>query len=546
MTVRTRLMLTWAAIVGLFLLTSLYAVARLTDLRGIAEDLQGHDATASLMLGRLQTSLAELDRYLRSYVALEGDDPELSENVFNTLATANASLTRLGQAGYPDAARQASVRLSALEDASRSIVSMVESGRSEDATRYLETVKEALSQSQLALDNLATEIDRRGEARVARAQQMSAAASTTTMVALAIAFIIALALGVWTTRVMTRPLREVQTSMARVADGEFIVPAHLPYARSDEIGDLARSFRTMTGRLADLDRMKAEFISVASHELKTPINVIGGYAELLEDGVYGPVSDHQREALDSIQDQTRTLADLVNQILDISRIEAGGFRVEKTDVQSRELLQAVRRMFDPLAKQKRIDLTVEVDDAFPRLIHADPDRLRNEVLGNLLSNAFKFTPENGSIHISARVAPNGDLILEVRDTGSGIPEEQLSYIFEKYYQVSGESRMKGSGLGLAIAREIVEAHSGRIDATSAPGEGTTFTMTFSDLGAPEDGVAVAPEEEATPAEDGKAAAGPVPRPRTTDGAASRDQAEDTGPADDERDAFRLRSRRGEE
>ena len=482
MTVRTRLMLTWAGIVTLFLLTSLYAVAKLTDLRDIAEELQGRDAAASLTLGRLQTSLSELDRFLRSYVALEGDDAELRDNLFQTLGTAHGHLRRLAEAGYPDATREAAVRLTALEEATEDIVEMLESGRAEEATRYLETVKEALGEAQVALDLLATEIDRRSESRVTRAQRLSSSASTTTMVALIAAFALAVLLGYWTTRAMTLPLRRVQTSMARVADGEFLVPTALPYNRSDELGDLARSFRTMTERLAELDRMKAEFISVASHELKTPINVIGGYAELLEDGVYGPVSDDQREALDSIQDQTRTLGDLVNQILDISRIEAGGFHVEASDIESRELLGAVRRMFEPLAKQKRIDFAVEVDESFPRLIHADPDRLRNEVLGNLLSNAFKFTPEHGSIRVFAHRTPAGPT-LEVRDSGSGIPEEQLEFIFEKFYQVGGEARMKGSGLGLAIAREIVEAHGGTIDASSAPGQGTTFTMTFPDIAA---------------------------------------------------------------
>lgn len=489
-------MMTWGAIVGLFLLTSLFAVARLTDLRGIAEDLQGRDASASLTLGRIQTSLAELDRHLRSYVALQGGDPALRENIFRTLGTSENYLNRLGAAGYPRAAEQAAGRLNALEEASREIVSMVESGRSEDATSYLETVKQALNEAQVALDVLAAEIDRRGEARVARAQDMTASASTTTMIALAASFLIALVLGVWTTRVMTQPLRRVQTSMARVADGEFVVPEHLPYNRSDEIGDLARSFRTMTQQLADLDRMKAEFISVASHELKTPINVIGGYAELLDDGVYGEVTPRQREALDSIQDQTRTLTDLVNQILDISRIEAGGFHVEMMEVESHELLAAARRMFEPLAKQKGIEFTMQLEDGFPRRIRADPDRLRNEVLGNLLSNAFKFTPEGGEIHVAARrgTAPR-QLVMQVTDTGTGIPQEQLSYIFEKYYQVGGEARMKGSGLGLAIAREIVEAHNGRIDAHSAPGEGTTFTMTFDDMAVDEDGRdAAAPEQ----------------------------------------------------
>lgn len=474
MKLRTRLLLTWAAIVVLFVASALYAVNQLTRLQEIAEDLQGTDAQASVALGRLQTSLAELDRFLRSYVSL--GSPELRERIRSTLANAEAQLDVLKRAGFDDAVRETSTRIDALEEASDQIVSMVESGRGEDATDYLESVKESLTEAQLSVDAVAASIDRRGQARVEQAQRISSSTSTTALMALGVAFAVALVLGAWTTRVITQPMAQVRRAMARVADGEFVVPADLPYERSDEMGDLSRSFRTMTERLAELDRMKAEFISVASHELKTPLNVIGGYAELLDDGVYGPMEPRQHEALESIQDQTRTLTDLVNQLLDLSRIEAGGFRVELMDVESEELFGAVRRMFEPLAKQKNIDFRVEVDHGFPKRLNADPDRLRNEVLGNLLSNAFKFTPEGGSIRLRAHPAADGMLGIDVSDSGSGIPQEQLQFIFDKFYQVGQEARVQGSGLGLAIAREIVEAHGGEISADSAQGRGTTFRI----------------------------------------------------------------------
>ena len=144
------------------------------------------------------------------------------------------------------------------------------------------------------------------------------------------------------------------------------------------------------------------------------------------------------------------------------------------DVQSSELFGAVRRMFEPLAKQKNIAFDVIVADDFPRVLRADPDRLRNEVLGNLLSNAFKFTPEGGSIRLEAHDSTDDRVRIAVCDSGGGIPQEDLEHIFDKFYQVGPEARAQGSGLGLAIAREIVEAHGGDITAESAPGKGTTF------------------------------------------------------------------------
>ena len=471
MKLRTRLLLTWAAIVVLLVGSALYAINQLTRLQGIAEDLQGSDAEASVAVGRLQTNIAELDRSLRSYVAIPSADME--ERSRSSLAAAREHLGLLKRSGFEGAVGPTETALDALASATDEIVSMVESGRTEDATNYLESVKETLTQAQLSLDGVAAAIDRRGRSRVDLAQRISENTSTTALMALGAAFLVALLLGAWTTRTITNPMQDVQRAMAQVADGEFVVPESLPYKRPDEIGDLSRSFRTMTERLAELDRMKAEFISVASHELKTPLNVIGGYAELLDDGLYGALQPKQHEAMQSIKDQTRTLTDLVNQLLDLSRIEAGGFRVELMDVESAELFGAVRRMFEPLAKQKSIDFRVAVDDGFPHVMRADPDRIRNEVLGNLLSNAFKFTPENGRITLRA-FSQNGSVCIDVTDNGGGIPKEDLEHIFDKFYQVGQEARVQGSGLGLAIAREIVEAHGGKISAESETDRGTTF------------------------------------------------------------------------
>src|SRR5690606_26222171 len=133
-----------------------------------------------------------------------------------------------------------------------------------------------------------------------------------------------------TTTALTSPLRRVRSAMAEVAAGSFESPESLPYVRRDEIGDLARSFRAMTEKLAELDRVKAEFVSVASHELKTPLNVIAGYADLLSQDVYGPVSERQRPVLDTIREQTHAVARQVDQLLSISRIEAGGLSIEPT------------------------------------------------------------------------------------------------------------------------------------------------------------------------------------------------------------------------
>jgi signal transduction histidine kinase len=263
--------------------------------------------------------------------------------------------------------------------------------------------------------------------------------------------------------------------MAAVSAGEFIVPGGLPYDRRDEIGDLSRSFRSMTRQLADLDRMKADFMSVATHELKTPINVVSGYAELIQEGVYGEISEKQKVALTSIQEQSRILAQLVNQLLDISRLEAGGLRLEIGDLALTDLFERVQRTFEVLANKQGIYLNVRLDEDAPETIPADGDRLRDQVLGNILGNALKFTPEGGTIDVHGW-GEDGHFRIEVSDTGAGMPAEQLPHVFDKYYQIGEQARSKGAGLGLAIAHDVVHAHGGAISVVSEEGTGTTFRI----------------------------------------------------------------------
>jgi signal transduction histidine kinase len=395
--------------------------------------------------------------------------------VVEHLAEARIHLRDLDELGYATDVRGPAERVTAIQQGATSIRGLVEDGRFDDATVALDEVKPAIASTLDTLSALAGAIDRRAREDVLRAERISATASTTVVVTLIGALAVVLLLGAWTTSALTTPLRRLQAATAKVMDGFFEVPGDLPYDRADEIGDLSRAFRTMTGRLAELERVRAEFIGMASHDLKTPINVISGYAELLETGMYGEVDGGQREIFQTMLEQSRHLGALVNQLLNASRIEAGGFEIHIADMSLADTLEALRRSFAALAVQKNVELVVGLEHDCPRLICGDPDRLRNEVLGNLLSNAFKFTPEGGRIEVWAEAA--GDVVrILVRDTGTGIPADELDHIFDKYYQAGREARRLGSGLGLAIARQVVVAHGGTIRVTSAEADGTCFTV----------------------------------------------------------------------
>jgi signal transduction histidine kinase len=298
------------------------------------------------------------------------------------------------------------------------------------------------------------------------------------LVALGIALLLTLVIGFLMTRAMVRPIDTLRRGMAHVAEGDFEPNVRVPTDRTDEIGDLSRSFATMTEQLAELDRLKAEFVSVASHEIKTPLSVIRGYVSLLADGIYGDVNDQQKKTLESVSDQVDRLTRLVHRLLDISRFEAGGGRLEVRRINVRDFLDELTGGFHVLAFQNGIDFSVNVAGDTPVNIEGDADRV-NEVLGNILSNAFKFTAHGGRIALDARRDGTG-IAVEVRDTGVGIPPDKLPKIFEKFYQVdnTAQPRSAGSGLGLAIAREIVEAHGGTITAESQVGRGTKFRVTL--------------------------------------------------------------------
>jgi signal transduction histidine kinase len=326
------------------------------------------------------------------------------------------------------------------------------------------------------LTPLGRAIESRGAADVERAEALARSAASTVLLALALALAATIVIGALLTRTLLRPIGELRRGMATVAEGDFEPEERGPTRRPDELGDLARSFDTMTEQLRELDRLKAEFVSVASHEIKTPLSVIRGYVTLLADGIYGEVNDQQKKTLEAVSNQTDRLARLVHRLLDVTRFEAGGARLELREIQLRAFFEELTTDFRVLAVQNDIDFRVRLTDDLPAVIVADEDRL-SEVLGNLLSNAFKFTSTGGTIRVDA--ARRGDGIqVEVEDSGVGIAADKLPHVFEKFYQIDNQAqpRSVGSGLGLAIAREIVEAHGGTITADSEEGKGTRFRV----------------------------------------------------------------------
>ncbi|MCS7067266.1 MAG: ATP-binding protein [Meiothermus sp.] len=229
-------------------------------------------------------------------------------------------------------------------------------------------------------------------------------------------------------------------------------------------------FRDVTTE-REAERLKSEFIAAVSHELKTPLASILGFCELLLDDNYSP--SEFREYLENIQHSSLRLKDMVNNLLDTSRLEAGRFSISRQPIDLQTTLAQTARSFAGVAKLSQIHFVCEFDPL--PILEADPERIE-QVVGNLLSNAFKFCPRRGTVWLRAR--PHGGVLLEVEDTGPGIPLEEQGLLFSRYGRTrSAISRgIVGTGLGLYISKAIVEAHQGRIWVESQEGRGAKFSV----------------------------------------------------------------------
>ena len=241
---------------------------------------------------------------------------------------------------------------------------------------------------------------------------------------------------------------------------------------SGEFKRLVKSFNRMTQELERADQRRRNLTADVAHELRTPLHIIQGNLEGILDDVYQPTSEHINATLD----ETRLLARLVEDLRTLSLAETGQLPLTREPVDVAELLADVSTSFSGQAEAAGIDLRVETEGELPT-ITGDVGRL-DQVLSNLMANALRYTPAGGVVAVQAQPM-DGGVRVTVRDTGQGIPAEDLPYVFDRFWR-GDRSRSHaagvGSGLGLAIARQLVQAHGGRIGVESEPGRGTTFTV----------------------------------------------------------------------
>ena len=243
------------------------------------------------------------------------------------------------------------------------------------------------------------------------------------------------------------------------------------------IQDRTNTLQVAVEQLQELDRLKSAFVTIVSHELRTPLTSIKGLVENMLQELTGPLNDKQTHYLSRILLNAERLTRILNEVLDLSKIEAGKMELLRRSMSLHEIFADLLEGFQPLAQLKSISMEVTPTEGMPT-VHADRDKLY-EVLANLLDNAIKFTPTGGRVQIGAQILDSRYIKVGVSDTGCGISEEHLLKIFDKFYRVQSSSEhVAGAGLGLAITRGLVELHGGTIAVESASGKGSHFYFTL--------------------------------------------------------------------
>ncbi|ADC68937.1 integral membrane sensor signal transduction histidine kinase [Methanocaldococcus sp. FS406-22] len=286
------------------------------------------------------------------------------------------------------------------------------------------------------------------------------------------------------------PIKKLKSAAEKISSGDYNI--YVNVNSNDEIGELAKAFNKMAEdvrkshealkkhakeleesyeKLKEVDRLKSEIISIVSHELRTPLTSIKGYVELVLDGLMGELNENQRRCLEIAKNNIDRLKRLIDNMLDLSKIESGAIKFDIKDIKVKDMINEVLNSLQPLTKEKNIEVKCDIEDNLTAKV--DKDRII-QVLINLIENAIKFSPVKGVIEIHAFRDKNYAHII-IKDYGPGIPKKDLERIFDKFYQVNfPKIKRDGAGLGLAICKSIIEAHGGKIWVESELGKGSAF------------------------------------------------------------------------
>ncbi len=445
--------------------------------------------------------LVKLQRKIAAFRQIQQDTMAQLYSVANTMLAPDpqaldATLRQLGQFGY-DLDRLQFVAADEVELYARvrgdyetfigvvgKVVELVRAGRVAEAREAQASRAGPLAER---LERMTNELVNRAEAdMLAQVDEGSAAYARSRTLVLAIAagsVLLALGLGYAMSWSLVEPVQQMDARFAEIAAGQF--DRRVEVANRDELGALAADLNRMSAELGRLvheveaaNHNKSAFLANMSHELRTPLNAIIGFSEVLIEQMFGEVNTKQLEYLRDIHASGHHLLTLINEVLDLSKIEAGRMELELHRFHLPELLDSALTLVRERAASHGLRLALEVQDGLGDWV-ADPRKVK-QVVVNLLSNAVKFTPAGGSVTLRARRVDAGRAEIAVIDTGVGIAPEEQAQVFEEFRQAGADylRKAEGTGLGLALARRFVELHGGTLRVESTPGRGSTFAFTL--------------------------------------------------------------------
>ncbi len=479
-TLYIKLLVAFLAIVGLLLAISVVSLAELGRLNQRAEDF------------------VNLQRKIAAYRQIQHSTTSQLYSVATAMlapdaAALDATLRQLNQFGYDldrlqfvaqdevELLQRVRVEYEAFTAAVSEVIELIRAGK---VTQGRQAQIERAGPLAERLERLTNELVNKAEADVLTRIDESHAgylASLRWVVGFALgSIVLALGLGYSISWSLIGPLQQMGERFDRIAAGDFTNQVVVP--NRDELGALAGNLNHMSeelgrlyGQIEAANRHKSEFLAIMSHELRTPLNAIIGFSEVLLERVFGELNDKQHEYLHDIHSSGHHLLTLINDILDLRKIEAGRMELDLGSFDVGELLQSAAMLVRERAGRHGVTLALDVAQGVGEWV-ADERKVKQVVI-NLLSNAVKFTPDGGSVTLRARRV--GDAVeIAVIDTGVGIAPDQQALVFEEFRQAAGDHLRKseGTGLGLALARRFVELHGGTLRVESELGRGSTFAF----------------------------------------------------------------------
>lgn len=476
LTIFSRLVIGYLVIFVLAMTVSIYAISHLRQFEKVTRSIIDVDNRLIEYKKKLSDILLSMMLYEKKYIFIK--DAGLYRQFDLATKDFDSQLVELTALTEEDRAEDLIIGISHNKERYQSLfndeVKYLDAGQRYDEAHYKKEKEYAVNEVMEALKELEAYGQNSTYSKVRELSKVYSRASKVAIVTGSVSLIFGIIISILITVNITRPLSIIKRKTADIARGDF---GHdLKLSSPPEIEVLAKSFNLMCSKLKEIDKMKSDFFSLMSHELRTPLTTIKEGTNLFSESLEElGATEKQKRLMAIINEECNRLIKLVNSLLDLSKMEAGMMVYNFHKAELKPLISRITGEIEPLAETRNIRIETEISEELP-FITMDTERIL-QVLRNLVGNAVKFTPNEGYVCISAQAVDNG-VKVSVADSGTGISEEKVTAIFDKYYQdtLASSSKIKGTGLGLAVVKQVVNSHGGKVWVESTSEHGSVFSF----------------------------------------------------------------------